>query len=78
MRPPFRFLRAALPAGILLSAAAATTAPAQSAPAPRVTAIHADRVIIGDGTQITDAMVIVRGERILDVGPASSVRVGTG
>ena len=83
MRPPFRFLRAALPAGILLSAAAATTAPAQSAtaqsaPAPRVTAIHADRVIIGDGTQITDAMVIVRGERILDVGPASSVRVPAG
>ena len=78
MRPSLRFLTAAVSATVAVSAATAGQATAQSAPAPRVTAIHVDRVIVGDGTQIADAMVIVRGDRITDVGPATSVRVPAG
>ena len=82
MRPSLRILTSAVSASFALSfalsAATSTPAAAQAAPAPRVTAIHVDRVIVGDGTQIADAMVIVRGERILDVGPASTVRVPAG
>jgi len=89
MRLFLRILTSAVTASVTLSAATVTatvtattasaqSAPAPSAPAPRATAIHVDRVIVGDGTQIADAMVIVRGDRIVDVGPASSVRVPAG
>ncbi len=82
MRPSLRILTSAVSASFALSFAlsfaTATPASAQAAPAPRVTAIHVDRVIVGDGTQIADAMVLVRGERIIDVGPASTVRVPAG
>ena len=43
-----------------------------------VTALRADRVIIGDGTQIADAVVLVQGERITAVGPAAQVRIPAG
>ena len=60
-----------------LSAFAVTTQLA-SAQAPSVTAIRAARLIIGDGTQIESPVVVVTGERITAVGPASQVRVPTG
>ena len=51
---------------------------AQSTPSAPVTAIRADRVIVGDGTQIANAVVLVQGERITAVGTAAQVRVPTG
>ncbi len=45
---------------------------------PAVTAIRAARLIIGDGTQIESAMVVITGERITAVGPATQVRVPNG
>ena len=54
---------------------AATLLPAQSAP---VTALRADRVIVGDGTQIPNAVVLIQGDRITAVGPAAKVRIPTG
>ncbi|MFM8909093.1 MAG: amidohydrolase family protein, partial [Gemmatimonadota bacterium] len=53
----------------------ATLLPAQSAP---VTALRADRVIIGDGTQIPNAVVLVQGERITAVGLAAQIRIPVG
>lgn len=41
----------------------------------RVTAIRADRLIIGDGTQILSPVVLVAGERITAVGTAAQVTV---
>ena len=55
-------------------AAAQTPPPAQSP----VTAITADRVVVGDGTVIPNAVVVVRGERILAVGPAGTVQIPSG
>ena len=81
MRPSFRRLAAAPSAALILAASPAAPAGAQpAAPTapPAVTAIHVDRVIVGDGTQIADAIVLVRGERITDVGPAARVRVPAG
>lgn len=81
MRPSFRRLAAAPSAALVLAASAAAHAGAQPAAptaAPAVTAIHVDRVIVGDGTQIADAIVLVRGERITEVGPAARVRVPAG
>ncbi|MBL0171189.1 MAG: amidohydrolase family protein [Gemmatimonadaceae bacterium] len=43
-----------------------------------ITAIRADRVIVGDGTQIANPVVIVQGERIVAVGPSGQVRIPTG
>ncbi len=41
--------------------------------APRVRLIHADAVIVGDGSAILDAAVVLEGARVLDVGPADEV-----
>ncbi|MFN5154385.1 MAG: amidohydrolase family protein, partial [Gemmatimonadota bacterium] len=49
--------------------------PAQSAP---VTALRADRVIVGDGTQIPNAVVLIQGDRITAVGSATQVRIPAG
>ena len=46
--------------------------------APKVTAIKAARLIVGDGTQIENPVVIVQGEMITQVGPASTVTIPTG
>lgn len=54
---------------------AAHTLAAQSAP---VTALKADRVIVGDGTQIANAVVLIQGDRIAAVGPAAQVRIPSG
>ncbi len=43
-----------------------------------VTAIVADRVIIGDGTQVANAVVLVQGDRITAVGPAAQLRIPDG
>ena len=51
--------------------------PLAAQPAP-VTALRADRVIVGDGTQIANAVVLVQGERITAVGPAAQVRIPAG
>ena len=56
----------------------AVTAPSVFAQAPTVTAIRAARLIIGDGTQIESPVVVVTGDRITAVGPASQVRVPSG
>ncbi len=48
---------------------------AQAAP---VTAIRAARLIIGDGTQVESPVVVITGDRITAVGPASQVRVPNG
>ncbi len=45
---------------------------------PAVTAIRAARLIIGDGTQIESPVVVITGERITAVGPATQVRVPNG
>ena len=47
-------------------------------PAPRVTALKAARLIVGDGTQIENPVVIVTGELITAVGPASKVTIPKG
>ncbi len=44
----------------------------------RATAITADRVIVGNGTVIPNAVVVVQGERIVAVGPAASIQVPAG
>ena len=49
-----------------------------AAQAPTVTAIRAARLIIGDGTQVEQPVVIVTGERITAAGPASQVRIPAG
>ncbi|MFN8572057.1 MAG: amidohydrolase family protein [Gemmatimonadaceae bacterium] len=57
-----------------LAAAALLAVPLQAQPA-QVTAIRADRLIVGDGTQIASPVVLIQGERITAVGPAASVTV---
>ena len=46
--------------------------------APRITVIRADRLIVGDGTQLADPVVVVQGDRITAVGPASRVTAPAG
>ena len=67
-------LRAA--AAVSLLAVPAFVAHAQVA--PRVTAIKATRLIIGDGTQLDNPVVIVTGETITQVGTASKVTIPKG
>ena len=50
----------------------------QSLAAQSVTAIKADRVITGDGTQAAGVVVLVQGERITAVGPAAQVKIPAG
>lgn len=52
-----------------------TTSRAQVVP---TTAISVDRIVVGDGTTISNATVLVRGERIVAVGPSASVAVPAG
>lgn len=51
--------------------------PLHAQPTP-VTAIRADRAIIGDGTQIANPVVLIQGERITAVGTAAQVRIPAG
>jgi imidazolonepropionase-like amidohydrolase len=48
------------------------------AQAPTVTVIRAARLIIGDGTQVEQPVVVVTGDRITAAGTASQVRVPAG
>jgi imidazolonepropionase-like amidohydrolase len=70
--PRLRALATSLLASSLLATPLATTLPAQQ---PRVTAIRADRLIVGDGTQILSPVVLLQGERITAVGTATQVTV---
>lgn len=54
------------------------TAPLAWSQGGLVTALRADRVIIGDGTQIPNAVVLVRGDRITAVGPNAQVSIPAG
>ena len=76
---------AAAAALVLFAATTATRAGAQAAPAAvpaavpaPVVAIRAERLIVGDGTQIAEPVVLVQGDRITAVGPASRVAVPAG
>jgi imidazolonepropionase-like amidohydrolase len=51
----------------------ATPAPAR----PRV-ALTADRLIVGDGSVITQPVILVEGDRIVAVGPAATTRIPAG
>ncbi len=44
-------------------------------PGTTITAIKADRVIIGDGKEILSAVVVLAGDRITAVGKASEIRI---
>ena len=71
------------PAAALVVALAPVPAAAQAAPTPAtatapVLAIRADRLIVGDGTQLADPVVLVQGDRITAVGPAARVPVPAG
>ena len=46
--------------------------------APRITVLRAARLIVGDGTQLENPVVIVTGELITAVGPASKVSIPKG
>ena len=48
---------------LLLGALLLAALPLAAQPSP-VTALRADRVIVGDGTQIPNAIVLVQGDRI--------------
>ena len=72
-----------LPARLAIVAMAMSTgvsaSHAQPAPAtPSTLAISVDRVIVGDGSAIQNATVVVRGDRILAVGPAATIQVPAG
>ncbi|HWI20879.1 MAG TPA: amidohydrolase family protein [Vicinamibacterales bacterium] len=58
------------PVGFALVACAALTLNAQS----NVTVFEGGRVIVGDGKVIDNATVVVTGDRITQVGPASSIK----
>ena len=62
---------------LLLGALLLAALPLAAQPSP-VTALRADRVIVGDGTQIPNATVLVQGDRITAVGPAAQVRIPAG
>ncbi|HEX2334682.1 MAG TPA: amidohydrolase family protein [Burkholderiales bacterium] len=47
-------------------------------PSPPVTAYEGARVIVGDGSVIEDATLVVHGEKIEEAGPAAQVRVPAG
>jgi len=69
-----RIARILLPALLLMSAPLAV-APAQDA---ATTVIRAARLVVGDGTVIDQPVVVVRGDRIVEAGPASRVTVPRG
>ena len=62
---------------LALLATLASSLPAQS-PHAAPTALKATRLIVGDGTTIDNAIVIVEGERITAVGPAGRVAIPAG
>jgi imidazolonepropionase-like amidohydrolase len=78
----FRTTLASIVASMLLAPALLAPALARAqnprADTPRITALRADRVIVGDGTQIDKPVVIVTGDVITQVGPASQVAIPKG
>ncbi|MBI3790230.1 MAG: amidohydrolase family protein [Gemmatimonadetes bacterium] len=56
----------------------ATTSALGAQAAPRITALKAARLLVGDGTQVDNPVVIVTGETITAVGPASRVTIPKG
>ena len=59
--------------------AASAQAPTPLTPRPQVTAIVGATVVnLDDGAPITDAVIVVEGEKIVAVGPAPATRSPTG
>ena len=67
-------------AGVMLAALLASTVQATplAAQSPPITAIRADRLIVGDGTIIDRPVVLVQGDRFLAVGPAATTPIPRG
>lgn len=65
---------------LVLAVTAALAVSASSAPAqaPAITALRAARLVVGDGTVLDNPVVLIRGDRIAEVGPAARVRVPAG
>lgn len=75
----FRTTTALILTASALASSALTVSPlAAQAPAATVTAIRADRLIVGDGTQIVSPVVLVQGERITAVGTATQITIPRG
>jgi imidazolonepropionase-like amidohydrolase len=71
--------RVAFPASCaLLLAAAPVRAQSPAGAPPRPIVIRADRLIVGDGTQLASPVVVIDGDRITAVGSASEVTVPRG
>jgi len=49
-----------------------------SAQSDQVTVIKADKVIIGDGTTMNSASLVIIGDRISKIGPSTSIEIPTG
>jgi len=60
---------------LAVALAVPSTLAAQDMP---VTVLRADRLVVGDGTVLDDPVVVVRGDRVAAVGPASRVAVPAG
>ncbi len=67
--------RTLIPLATLACALGTSILAAQATP---ITAIRADRLIVGDGTTIDRPVVLVQGDRFLAVGPAASTRIPSG
>jgi imidazolonepropionase-like amidohydrolase len=80
MLSPTRFLiRSLLTGSALVTTLSGQASDAKPAPAPAaVTAIRAQRLIVGDGTTIESPVVVVTGDRISAVGPSAKVSVPRG
>jgi imidazolonepropionase-like amidohydrolase len=81
LRPPAGVLAVALAAALTAVTAVALPAqiePAAAAPAPQRVAVRAGRLIDGrGGAPITNAVILVEGERITAVGPDLAIPAGT-
>ncbi|MCU0646403.1 MAG: amidohydrolase family protein [Gemmatimonadaceae bacterium] len=55
----------------------AVSAAAQGS-APPVTALRAARLIVGDGTTVDDPVIVVRGDRVVAVGPRATTSIPPG
>jgi imidazolonepropionase-like amidohydrolase len=67
-----------LASGLAFAAACSSPPPAPSPEAAGVTAFEGARVIVGDGSTIENATILVRESRIEQVGPAGQVQVPEG
>ena len=71
-------LAASLTTSLATSLAASAIAAQTPTPPPAAIAIRAQRLIVGDGTTIDQPVVVIVGDRIVAVGPASRVTIPRG